>query len=298
LDCREFERLLPRYLAGVLTDADFDRAVAHEAICPRCQRLASEAMPDPATARCDQGLTTAILHRTLGADCRRIESSLAAEIDGPLSPAEAARVAQHLQECDHCASLARGLRELPALYRLIPRLRAGREFTRAVLARTLGPQPGFVEILRRMWRNPAFLWEGAVVCSLIFTPVFGRSVLDGATQLEQQLRIARVGVRLTLAPAAQWQALRQSAARIECEVRETGARLVGSSSGIDDALVPVRAWITNALAPRSHDAAVGRPGAARPAMRNRTRDASRATSNDSTDANNTSQGGTNELLQP
>jgi hypothetical protein len=303
LDCREFERLLPRYLAGVLADADFDRAVEHEAACARCQRLAGEAMPDPAAPCADRGLTAAILHRTLGADCRRIESSLAAEIDDPLEPAEAARVARHLQECGDCASLARGMRELPALYRLVPRLRAGREFTRAVLARTLGPQPGFAEILRRMWRNPALLWEGAVVCSLIFTPVFGRSVFDGATQLEQQLRIARVGARLTLAPAAQWQALRQSAARIESDVRDAGARLIESSAGMNDVLAPVRTWVTDALAPHPHGAAAGQPAATesatKPATRNEARDDSRAPRSDSTDdVSGTSQGGQHELRQP
>jgi anti-sigma factor RsiW len=197
LDCREFQDRLTRYLEGALDAADFDTMVRHEADCDACHRLASERMPHATPATADASgvaLTAEILRRTLGADCRQIELSLAEEIDGALPVAERERVGQHLAECADCRALALALRQLPEAYRTLPRLHAGAAFTRAVLARTLPARPGFLSVMRRMWQGPALLWEGAFVCSLLLTPVLGGPAQQSASRLRGELHQARLGL--------------------------------------------------------------------------------------------------------
>jgi anti-sigma factor RsiW len=211
LDCREFQSRLTHYLEGALDTAEFDRMVRHEAECAACHRLASEGMPDAAmapTASPGAALTAEIVRRTLGADCRQIELSLGAEIDGALPATETERVRQHLAECPDCRALALALRRLPEAYHALPRLHGGAAFTRAVLRRTLPVRPGFLNVMRRMWQSPALLWEGALVCSLFLTPILGRPAQESASLLRRELHQARLGLNATVSPADRWRALR------------------------------------------------------------------------------------------
>jgi len=208
VDCREFQDRLARYLEGALDAADFDAMVRHEAGCPACHRLASEGMTDARSAAPDAALTAEILRRTLGADCRQIELSLAAEIDGELPAVARARVAQHLAECVDCRALALALRRLPEAYRALPRLHAGAAFTRAVLARTQPARPGFLSVLRRMWQGSELLWEGAFVCSLLLTPIVGGPTQERAARLRVEWQQARPGLATALFSPERRQALR------------------------------------------------------------------------------------------
>jgi hypothetical protein len=203
LDCREFADRLAPYLEGALAGDEFARMVDHEAGCDACRRLAGEAMVAPERAlAAGAELTAEILRRTLGADCLQVARGLAAEVDGPLPAAETARVRAHLTECAECRALARALALLPEAYRALPRLRAGAAFTRGVLRATGVARPNPWGVLRAMWRSPSLLWEGALVCSLVLTPILGGPARDGAARLGGELRQARFG-----ATAAQWRAL-------------------------------------------------------------------------------------------
>jgi hypothetical protein len=183
LDCREFERLLPRFLAGDLREPELGRAVRHESSCRHCHEQATAGMRDPEQPLADPAWTAETLRRTLGADCRHIERSLAAQLDETLAPGEAERVERHLQECAACRALAGVLRALPEYYRAVPRLVADRAFTGAVMRRTAGREPRLRTLLRAFWRSPAMLWEGALACSLILTPLIGEPAATGARQL-------------------------------------------------------------------------------------------------------------------
>jgi len=57
-----------------------------------------------------------------------VEESLSAYLDGELSPAEKARVEQHLQECEACAQNLAALRQTVSLLKELPTKRAPRSF--------------------------------------------------------------------------------------------------------------------------------------------------------------------------
>jgi len=200
MECREFRTLLAPYVEGRLPEPDFGRMVAHEATCAVCHARAAAAMRDPAYATADEAWTAQVLQRTSGADCRSIAMRLAAEIETPLAADEREVVARHLNACADCRALARALRHLPALYHDVPRLRADRAFTRGVLRRTLPRRPGLLAFLRTFWRRPELLWEGAVLCSLLMTPILGQPLLDLLDRIEQRppwqeasLQVGRLG---------------------------------------------------------------------------------------------------------
>jgi anti-sigma factor RsiW len=156
---------------------------------------------------------------------RQIERALAIEIDGPLPALEAERVRRHLRECAACRALAHALRLLPRAYRDLPQLHAGRAFTQAVIRRTSGRPLGRWHVLRAMWRSPAFVWEGAVICSLLVTPVLGPSFFSNASRLEQQLQLARTSVQIAAVPTGVWSTLRREATETRRWVEVTTAAL-------------------------------------------------------------------------
>jgi len=202
LDCREFETLLPRYLDGALREPELARMVRHEASCRRCHALAVGGMRDPAAPIAAAAWTAETLRRTLGADCRHIERILAMRGEAPPGGDEARRIEQHLVECRECNALDEVLRALPSYYEALPRLRADRAFTRRVLRGTVGRELRLRTVLRVLWRSPTLLWEGALTCSLLFTPFLGRPALEGARSLARQVQTANVEERLTTTIAA------------------------------------------------------------------------------------------------
>jgi anti-sigma factor RsiW len=200
LDCRRFQELLARYVAGELPEPRFGEMVVHEAQCAACHRLAAEQMPAvevpetpagrPTEAAARESWLHETLRRTTGASCRPIERLLAAAVDGPLERPLGKVVLAHLVDCPDCRALAETLRELPQYIAAAPHLRADADFTRAVLARTSGPLPGFLVTLRAMWRRPGLVWEGALICALLTTPLLGGPLREWTAALQQTQPLA------------------------------------------------------------------------------------------------------------
>lgn len=225
MDCREFERLLPRYLEGALDEPLLGRMIRHESSCARCHGLASEGMRDPAEALANPAWTEETLRRTLGADCDHIALRLAERMDADRPAADAERIERHLAECPACRALAAALADLPACYRALPRLRAGSAFTRAVMLRTVGREPRLRTLLRAFWHSPALLWEGALACSLIFTPLLGQPALEGIEHLDRHLRAAYAEARRATTPA------RAASSPLSLEALERWSAAVGQCCG-------------------------------------------------------------------
>jgi len=209
MDCRAFGQMLPRYLAGDLAEPDFTRMVAHEASCPACHQLACEQMTDPdvrsTTPAGATGLLEDIIQRTMGSDCQYIRMRLAERLDHDLADHTTRLVEEHLGRCAACRGLAETLNELPLYYAAMPRLLADASFAREVMEQTrrarpmITPapsaeaRPGFLEVLRALWRKPEFVWEGAVVCALLIAPLAGEapSRWFRSIQTAEQARVQR-----------------------------------------------------------------------------------------------------------
>lgn len=229
MDCRSFQDQLRAYLSGTLLAEAFAEMVTHEAACPACHERACAEMPGAHGPLSDETRSPAesqdlpaadtpallagsaadawldgVLRRTLGTDCSQIAHLVAQEVDGPQEERWRGLIETHLAECAHCRELARVLRNLPAAYARMPRLRAGERFTRAVLARTTRPSPGFLETLAAMWRKPALLWEGALVCALLTAPVLGGPIRQVTAALVE--RVQQGDLPTVEAPVA-WESL-------------------------------------------------------------------------------------------
>jgi hypothetical protein len=221
MDCRTFQQLLPRYLRGGLSAAEFDRMVEHEAGCAACRELAATMMSaegDPRTpsrlreiesawagrdrageAPADTGRDwmAATLSRTVGADCNYIRQRLAEALDARPAADTAGRVKQHLEECADCRGMAAMMQALPEYYDALPHLRADQSFVREIIARTLPARLGWLAVLRALVRRPEALWEGAVVCAILAVPLAGPSMMsliqsarETGTQVEQRVTAA------------------------------------------------------------------------------------------------------------
>ncbi len=218
MDCRSFHTLLTAYVQGRLDPSRFDQMVAHEAECEACHRATCEAMDtdgarSPGSARSvgstsrdlaaygsDAGNAAAgetwlrdTLSKTVGADCSYIELQLAAALDAARPVELPGLIKQHLKSCEHCRAMAHALEDLPAHYAVLPRLRADAGFTREVVERTWGPKAGFREVLRALLARPSLMWEGAVVCALLLTPLAGntttriaQSILTAGSSVQEQ----------------------------------------------------------------------------------------------------------------
>ena len=222
MDCRSFHTLLAAYVQGRLDPNRFDQMVAHEAECEACHRATCEAMDadgadsagrvggpgsagsagsDLAANSSDTGSVAAgetwlrdTLSKTVGADCSYIELQLAAALDTARPVELPGLIKQHLKSCQHCRAMADTLQDLPAHYAVLPRLRADAGFTREVIERTWGPKAGFREVLRALLARPSLMWEGAVVCALLLTPLAGntttriaQSILTAGSSVQEQV---------------------------------------------------------------------------------------------------------------
>lgn len=180
MDCRRFKDLLPGFLAGEVSEPLFGEAVEHEAVCPACHRLASEAVqeapPVPASPAGGEWRVASILDQTEGSDCRFIQLRLAEALDEDLPADLVRRVQKHLAGCPSCRRMRDLFHHLPEYYEALPALRPGRAFTEAVLRQTLGPQPGFRDVLRALWRKPEAIWEAAAACAIIAVLLFGGAI--------------------------------------------------------------------------------------------------------------------------
>ncbi len=210
MDCKTFRELLPCYLGGDVPADLFDALVEHEATCSTCQELAAATMGGPAGAGRSATVEPAgdwmarTLDRTVGADCGYIRLRLAEAVDAPLVADSARRVETHLEACADCRALATVLRELPAYYDALPRLRADDAFAREILARTVPARPSVLAVLRALVRRPEALWEGAAVCALLAAPLAGPSMTgwihsarQAGDRIEQQVSVASIAGSLS-----------------------------------------------------------------------------------------------------
>lgn len=194
MDCKTFTELLPRYLAGDLSEAEFSRMVAHETQCETCAALAVTAMDDtaadnfatngnqaaiptaddftviPSAAESQDNWLAETLERTLGADCRYIETQIAATFDGEALNELSRR---HLSDCPNCQAMARMMVALPEFYAAYPRLRADNAFVKEVMRLTIGKVPSVWDVFRALVRRPEAILEGALACALIAAPFAG-----------------------------------------------------------------------------------------------------------------------------
>jgi hypothetical protein len=179
MDCQSFLRHLPGYLSGDLRDALFAELAEHEAACGTCHEEAVAAMEAGLTAsepsRSALFPVASVLERTVYSDCLYVERRLAQALDGALPAAIARGVAGHLERCASCRAMSDVLSELPERLAAFPTATVDRSFTREVLRKTLGPAPGFLDVLRAFWRKPEFLWEASLTCALVCTLMFGHS---------------------------------------------------------------------------------------------------------------------------
>ncbi len=191
MDCRTFTEMLPRYLSGDLPAERFEAMVEHEAQCTSCQELAAAAMSGTSsewaaaksapervlesTAE-ESAWLEQTLARTVGVDCNYVRLRLAETVDRRLAGDTTRRVEQHLARCAGCRALGEVLRELPAYYDALPRLRADERFAPEIVARTLPRRLRWVDVVRSLLHRPETLWEGAVVCAILAAPLAGPSV--------------------------------------------------------------------------------------------------------------------------
>ena len=247
MNCDRFHARLNDYLRADLAPEDFEALAAHESACARCHALACERMSaapqmdasffdDAAEAEAwlDGVLrrttrANPLLPETRASDCSAVEEFLAAEWDGA-DAARALRIDAHLAECPRCRALAAAMRSLPRWCAEFPRLEAGREFTAAVLERTVRTRaPGFFQTLAAMWRRPGLVWEGALVCALLTGPSLGQPVrsavaaiegldLDGSDHRSQDDHWEKLGETLSHPPAARMAGL-VSDALVETPIR-------------------------------------------------------------------------------
>jgi len=265
MDCRTFRELLDRYLSGNLAPHLFDQMVEHEAGCAACHEVAAAMMSAPGVAWSSTGVAGSVLspahsapgqsetstdwlgrtlERTVGADCTYVRLRLAEAVDAPLVPDTARRVDLHLENCAACAALATVLRDLPSYYAALEHLHADHAFATEILARTMPARPSWLAVLRVLVRRPEALWEGAVVCALLTTPLAGpsmtdwlRSVRQAGSQVEQ-----RVGRQVALGDITS-----SLGNHVIAAAAEVGATIDGGRQSVLDGLTRMRARVENSI---------------------------------------------------
>ncbi len=247
MECREFRGRLAQYLGGSLGEPDFGRMARHESQCPLCHELAAEGMPDPPRPLADAAWTAAVLARTARSACRIVERLLAEEVDTALPAARMRSVLEHLATCPECRALAHALRRLPDLYLELPQQRADREFTRAVLRRTSGGPASIWVVLRAMWRQPGLLWEGALICSLIAAPLFGRPAARLFEAVEDRTEVVQAAVATRLVTAESVAALRERLLQVGHRADTIAHRVIPSREELSAGAHAVHTWVEQNL---------------------------------------------------
>lgn len=201
--CPGFRQRLDAYLEGALPPADFDAMAEHEASCPACHELAVDRQSKEAPmGPPGEGLRIGrdVFGRTIGSDCEYVARRLAEIPDLARAVVRGAAVeetgvarmqssstevtdpedltAAHLRRCASCRRLRDVLQDLPAMVACVPRLRADRSFTAAVLRRTSGLRPSVADVLRALWARPEAMWEAALACTLVTMMLFGNTLAE------------------------------------------------------------------------------------------------------------------------
>jgi hypothetical protein len=184
MKCSRFARILADFQEGTLPLADQADAAQHLEGCPTCRTLLAIARGDANILphkECDD-FVFAILNRTSGPVCPRVESNLWDFAGGDLGSEESQLIALHMDHCSGCRMLAEDLAGLQEVLPLISEIEPGRSFTDEVVARTSGRRPFHPDLRTRMhaWWNqvvqrPLFSLEAAYLATLLlffaFSPI-------------------------------------------------------------------------------------------------------------------------------
>lgn len=110
----------------------------------------------------DPELTRAILARTSGSPCRRLEALACDLVDGTLAPAQTRLAQGHLEHCPACRTLLASLEELQAVLPTLALADPGPALTAQVLQATLpAAPPTFRSTWIRLMRRPRICLEAA-----------------------------------------------------------------------------------------------------------------------------------------
>jgi predicted anti-sigma-YlaC factor YlaD len=185
MNCSYFAGILADYQEGKLPPDEQSAAEVHLRNCPSCLRLLDVARGNvdilPENQRNE--LAKAILDRTSGSPCERVESSLWDFVEGGLDAENSQLVALHLDHCADCRSLADELIMMQEVLPAIAEIDPGTSFTSEVVCATsrFRPEQSHLEIRIRAWWNrmilhPLFSFQtayvGAVVLFIAFSSPF------------------------------------------------------------------------------------------------------------------------------
>ncbi len=174
-----------------------DQAMADEHVraCDTCRTLreVAEGRISILPQEIGRELTRAILQRTSGSACPRVEACLCDFVDGDLDEVSSQLVELHLDSCVSCRSLADGLAALKEALPDFAELDPGHDFTRMVVAETSGWKPyrpdwrtRFLAWWTRMVQRPRFSFEAAYLGTLVLVLTFANPILPlGNVALEK-----------------------------------------------------------------------------------------------------------------
>jgi predicted anti-sigma-YlaC factor YlaD len=184
MQCSRFAKILADFLEGTLSIPERTAAARHLEGCPSCRDLLAIARGDanilPQKERED--FVLAILDRTSGSACPRVQSNLWDCAGGDLRSEESQLVTLHLDHCSGCRMLAEDLSELREVLPSISEIEPEQSFTGEVVARTSGRRRYHFDLGTRMhaWWNqvvqrPLFSLEAAYLATLLlffaFSPI-------------------------------------------------------------------------------------------------------------------------------
>lgn len=185
MNCSHFARILADFQEGKLLPDEQSTVEEHLGKCPACRRFLDvvrgnvDILPDDQRNR----LVNAILDRTSGSACQRVESFLWDFVEGGLSAENSQLVAFHLDHCAACRSLAGELAVIQDVLPAIAEIEPGESFTREVVCATSEWRPRHSDPGTRLqaWWNrmilhPLFSFQtayvGAVVLLFAFSSPF------------------------------------------------------------------------------------------------------------------------------
>jgi hypothetical protein len=245
------------YLSGEMVEPKFGEMVEHEATCPVCRRLVAEhpssaprsaeddEMPSASKRRAPRAkeFLTSVIARTSGSDCDWVSLRMAEAMDDPLAEESVGPVREHLADCRSCQRLRDQLNALPEYYDALPVLQGNRGFTEAVLARTVGPRPSFLEVVRAIWKSPGTLWESATACALVVAVVFGSALPSFESVSDSVSDSVREVAQSAQVPTVRWGALESSNERPSL-LRRWSSGATNAWSGIETKATTVSDWST------------------------------------------------------
>ena len=146
----------------------------------------------------DLDLTQAILARTSGSPCRRLEAIACDWVDGQLEPGQVSLAQGHLDHCPACRALLASLEELQTLLPALALLQPPAAFTAEVLRATLPTEPpSFSDTCLRLLCRPRICLEAAYLGTVagmltLSLPLPTQRAVADATLVSHLLPLQRV----------------------------------------------------------------------------------------------------------